>query len=349
VLIFLLAVRIATEIQLHRCISKMPHENWKCYHRTRMWYLVYICDHQFSIAHGKPPMTHDFEVLNPTATFLDSKYATEDDARLVSEVEIWSTNTKVLETFGVDTNAPVSDRLVPQLRRFSIALDTWRANWNERFHSNNHNGNYPRQTVGLHFHFAKLYLCTHAFRGINRSVDSQFEMTSDMEEFASTAVFSAISILRIVVADSDVQLHLNGLPLYFDTMIAFAVVFLLKITTLNSPHVRVDKQEVLSLVGQLNDVLQRLKPILHQRHLLFSIASSIQRLLTRCLQPEDPETLLQPWVHTHPGSDTLENVQDWTSPSETFFVNNYDFLGSQNFLNGFELDSSTFSFDQMQT
>jgi hypothetical protein len=313
-----------------------------------MWYLVYICDHQFSIAYGKPPMTHDFEVLNPTATFLDSKYATDDDARLVSEVEIWSTNTRVFETFGVDTNAQIADRLMPQLRRFGIALDTWRANWNERFSTASHDGSYPRQTVGLHFHFAKLYLCTHAFRGMNRSANLRFEMNPDMEEFASTAVFSAISILRIVVADSEVQSHLNGLPLYFDTMIAFAVVFLLKVATFNSAHVRVDKQEVLSLVGQLSDVLQRLKPTLHQRHLLFSIATSVHQLLQRCLQPEDPETLLRPWVHTHPGSDTLEDVQDWTDPSQTFFVNNYDFLGSQNLLNGFDFDSSTFSFDQMQ-
>jgi hypothetical protein len=294
-------------------------------------------------------MTHDFEVLNPTVTFLDSKYATEDDARLVSEVEIWSTNTRIFETFGVDTNAPVSDRLLPQLRRFGIALDTWRANWNERFSNNSVVDNYPRQTVGLHFHFAKLYLCTHAFRGMNQSVNSQFKLTPDMEEFASTAVFSAISILRIVIADSEVQSHLNGLPLYFDTLIAFAVVFILKITSLNSAQVRVDKQEVLSLVGQLSELLQTLKPTLHQRHLLFSIATSIQHLLHRCLQPEDPETLLRPLVHTHPGSDTLENVQDWTDPSNSFFVNNYDFLGSQNIFSGFDLDSNTFSFEPMQT
>ena len=326
----------------------MPHEKRECYLRTRLWYLVYVCDHHFSIAYGKPPMTHDFEALNPTASFLDSKYATEDDARLVSQVELWSIGTRMFETFGVDTDAPVSDRLVPQLRRFGIALDTWRANWNERFNVHSHAGNDPRTGAGLHFHFAKLYLCSHAFRGLHRTANTPFDMSSDMEEFASTAVLSAISILRIIVSDSEIQLHLNGLPLYFDTMIAFAAVFLLKIATRDSGSVRIDRHEVLSLVGQLDGVLKSLKPSFHRRHLLLSIATSIEKLLDRCLQPANQDTLLRPLAHTHPGSETLETVQDWTSPSETLFVSNYDFLSSQNLLNGFDFDLSTFSFDQMQ-
>jgi hypothetical protein len=343
------AVRIATEIELHRCISKMPHEKRECYVRTRLWYLVYVCDHHFSIAYGKPPMTHDFEALNPTASFLDSKYATEDDASLVSQVEIWSIGTRVFETFGVDTDAPVSDRLVPQLRRFGIALDTWRANWNERFNVNSHVGNYPREGVGLYFHFAKLYLCSHVFRGLQRTTNTLFDMASEMEEFATTAVLSAISILRIIVSDSEIKSHLNGLPLYFDTMIAFAVVFLLKMATRDSGNVRIDRHEVLSLVGQLDGVLKSLKPSFHRRHLLFSIATSIEKLLDRCLQPANQETLLRPSAHMHPGSETLEQAQDWmTSPSETFFINNYDFLGSQDLLNGFDFDISILGFDQMQ-
>lgn len=90
-------------------------------------------------------MTHEFEVLSPVASFSDSKYAAEDDTRLISQVEIWSISTRVFETFGVDTEAPILDRLVPQLRRFGIALDTWRANWNEHFNVNSHVGNYPRK------------------------------------------------------------------------------------------------------------------------------------------------------------------------------------------------------------
>ena len=343
------AVRIATEIELHRCISKMPHEKRACYLRTRLWYLVYVCDHHFSIAYGKPPMTHDFEALSPAGSFLDSKYATEDDARLISQVQIWSISTRVFETFGVDTVAPVPDRLVPQLRRFGISLDTWRANWNERFNVNSHVGNYPRKGVGLHFHFAKLYLCSHAFRGLPRTANTPFDMSSEMEEFTSTAVLSAISILRVISSDSEMQSHLNGLPLYFDTMIAFAVVFLLKIATKHSGNVRIDRNEVLSLVDQVNGVLKKIKPRFHQRHLLFSIATSIEKLLDRCLQPANQETLIRPSTHTHPGSETSEQGQEWMpSPSEAFFLGNYDFLGSQNMLNDFDFDFNTFGIDQMQ-
>lgn len=145
------------------------------------------------------------------------------------------------------------------------------------------------------------------------------------------------------------QSHLNGLPLYFDTMIALAVVFLLKIATKHSGNVRIDRNEVLSLIDQLNSVLKRIKPRFHRRHLLFSIATSIEKLLDRCLRPTNQETLVRQSAHTHPGSETSEKEQEWmTSPSEAFFLGNYDFLGSLNMLNGFDFDFSTFGIDQMQ-
>ena len=343
------AVRIATEIELHRCISKMPHNIRACYLRTRLWYLVYVCDHHFSIVYGKPPMTHDFEALRPAASFLDSKYATEDDARLISQVEIWSINTRVFEAFGVDTDAPVLDRLVPQLRRFCIALDTWRANWNERFNVNSGVGKYPREGVGLHFHFAKLYLCSHAFRRSPRMANTPLDMSSEMDEFANTAVLSAISILRVIGSDIEMQSHLNSLPLYFDTMIAFTVVFLLKMTTKHSGNVRIDRIEILNLVDQLNGVLKSITPLLHSRHLLFSIATSIEKLSDRCLRPTNQEALFRPSAHTHLGSETSEKEQEgMTSPSEAMFLGNYDFLSSQSMLNGFDFDFTTFDVDEMQ-
>jgi hypothetical protein len=314
-----------------------------------MWYLVYICDHQFSIAYGKPPMTHEFETLNPAAAFLRSPHATEDDARLISEVEIWSTSTHVLETFGVDTDAPLSDGAVPQLRRYGIALDTWRANWSERFSRNSHIGNYPRKSVGLHFHFAKLYLCAHVFRGSNKIANILSDMSSDMEEFANTAILSATSILRSIVSDTEIQLLLNGMPLYFDTMIAFTVVFLLKIATTKTRGLRVNSQEIMGLVGQLVAVLNSLKPDFHQRHLLLSIATSVEKLLDRCLQSTNQEIILPPSTHRHPDSITPESMQSWmTGSSNTLFMGNYEFLETRSLLNSFDFDMNSVDFDQMQ-
>src|SRR6201999_3071379 len=179
------AARLAGELNLHRCIPKAPHTKRACYLRTRLYYLVFVCDHHFSICYGRPPLTRDFSAITPPSQFLQSEFATEDDARLVSQGEVWTISTRVFDQFSLDPEAHLSDQLIPQLRRLSIALDTWRADWNERFHVNECVGNYPRKGVGLHFHFAKLFLCSHAFRRAPAAGGEQLQLDPDLDEFAT--------------------------------------------------------------------------------------------------------------------------------------------------------------------
>jgi hypothetical protein len=79
------AVRIATEIQLHRSIFKALDGDRNHYLRTRLWYLVYVCDHHFSVAYGRPPMTRQCDAIRASLRFLDTEHAVEDDARLICE------------------------------------------------------------------------------------------------------------------------------------------------------------------------------------------------------------------------------------------------------------------------
>jgi hypothetical protein len=46
------AVRISTELQLHRAYRGAIGGDRKAYVAARLYYLVYVCDHQFSIAYG---------------------------------------------------------------------------------------------------------------------------------------------------------------------------------------------------------------------------------------------------------------------------------------------------------
>ena len=71
-------------------------------------------------------MTREFSSLSSPLAFLDSKFATEGDTVLISQVEIWSTNSRIFDTFGVDPETKIESRLLPQLRRLNIALETWR-------------------------------------------------------------------------------------------------------------------------------------------------------------------------------------------------------------------------------
>lgn len=242
------AVRIATEIQLHRSIFKALNNDRTHYERTRLYYLVFVCDHHFSVAYGRPPMTRQDDAIRAAMQFLETEHAVEDDARLMSQVQFWSVASDIYGTFGVDVERPLDASMIEPLRRYSISLDRIRADWFQRFRLNEYVGDYPRKGVGLHCHFAKLYLYSMAFRGIGKPGFKAPDVALDIDEIANSAVLSATSIIRAVVTDTEIQSFLNGLPTYFDLMIAFAVVFVLKVSTKYASSVRVDTSEIRSLV-----------------------------------------------------------------------------------------------------
>ncbi|KAK3072189.1 hypothetical protein LTR53_007260, partial [Teratosphaeriaceae sp. CCFEE 6253] len=130
------AVRIATEIQLHRSIFKALGGDRTHYLRTRLYYLVYICDHHFSIAYGRPPMTKADDTIRAASQFLQTEHAVQDDARLISQVNFWTVGTDVYETFGIDVEKPLTLDQIEPIRRFSIRLEEIRAYWTERFAHN---------------------------------------------------------------------------------------------------------------------------------------------------------------------------------------------------------------------
>ncbi|KAK0939368.1 hypothetical protein LTR29_009113 [Friedmanniomyces endolithicus] len=308
------AVRIATDIQLHRSIFKALEGDRTHYLRTRLYYLVYMTEH-----------------------------AVQDDARLISQVNLWSAQADVYNTFGIDVEKPLTADMIDPIRRFSIRLDEIRAYWTERLAHNRYVGNYPRKGVGLHYHFAKLYLYSLAFRGIGKPGFKAPEVALDIDELANSALLSATAILRAVVQDQEIQNFLNGLPTYFDIMIAFAVVFVLKVSTKFAASVAIDTSEIRSLVADLVHVLKDVTSNMHTRHLLTSVTRGAETLLEQCCPPElrgpfpsnAHVTISQPVF-----DENLYNMSShWTGTStDNFMMGEFDFLSTQDVLNGFQPD-----------
>lgn len=322
------AVRLATELQLHKSFFKVLDGDQQHYLRTRLYYHVYACDHHASIPFGRPPMTRECEAIREARKFLNCKYATEDDSRLVSQVSRWSVLSNIYDTFGVDVDRPLSDTEVPCLRKFNLALDNLRAEWIDKFIPNDHVGNYPRKGVNLQYYFAKLYLCSHAFRGAGSQEfqSRSHEVAMEVDHVANTAVLSALSILCSVLADVETQSFLDGLPTYFHIMITFAAVFLIKVSSRPSSYVRLDVQEVKRLVEDTGRTLKRVTSNMHPRHLLVSIAKGIENLLQQFSQTDEqvssttntaaPETTTQ-----------MPEMDVWNSnfAFDPYFLGEYDF------------------------
>lgn len=328
------AVRISTELQLHRSVYKAIEGDHAHYLRTRLYYLVYVCDHHFSIPYGRPPMTPTCDVIRAQAQFLESKHAVEDDARLVSQVRFWMVGAEVYDTFGSNVELPLTLALVEPLRRYGIKFDNIRADWSERFLRNKYVGNYPRKGVGLHYHFAKLYLYSHAFRGVDKPGFKSPEIALDIDELANSALLSATSILRAVISDTEIQGYLNGLPTYFDLMIAFAVVFLLKLSTRYASFVRVDVSQINSLVAEVVVVLKTVTANMHPRHILVSVANGAETLLQRSTAPAAASGAsrdAQMQIAQPTFEETLFDMpSNWSDvPMDNFFMGEFDFLSTQ--------------------
>lgn len=329
------AVRIATELQLHRSISKALQGERSHYVRTRLYYIVFICDHHFSIAYGRPPMTRQDDAIKAAADLLKTEHAVEDDARLLSQVQYWSVATDIYDTFGADVERPLTLEMIEPIRRFSIKLDDIRVYFTQRFVENPYVGNYPRKGVGLHYHFLKLYLFSMAFRGIGRPGFKSPEVALDIDEIASSALGSATAILRAVIQDPEIQSYLNGLPTYFDIMIAFAVVFMLKVSTKYATSVRVDTSDIRSLVADLVRTLKHITAKMHSRHLLVSVARGAETLLARCTPQEEMRGPFPSNAHVTMSQPTFdESLYDvsnqWNGAHyDNFFMGEFDFLSNQ--------------------
>ncbi|KAK5045190.1 hypothetical protein LTR84_009523 [Exophiala bonariae] len=324
------AVRLAGELNLHRCIPKAPHTKRACYLRTRLYYLVYICDHHFSIAYGRPPLTRDFGSITPPTDFLKSEFATGDDVRLVSQIEIWTISTRIFDRFSLDPEAHLSEQLIPQLRRLSIDLDTWRADWPDRFGFNETTGSHPRKEAGLHYYFAKLFLCSHVFRKAPIAEGQPLNFGPDLKEFADMAVHASTSILQAITSDQEIQSFLRELPAYFDTMIAFAFVFLLRVTVKNPANIWMDKADISDTLDKLAAVLEKMTESMHSRHLLTNIAKSMRKLLDRFGYSQNRRYDSATLPSTTGDASILPDVnhQNWVSPTDMMFLEQFDFLNS---------------------
>lgn len=291
-------------------------------------------------------MTESFSSLDFGKGFLSSEHACQDDVKLFSQVEVWMISYRTYKNFGIDNEAALPSTCLADFRRIGIALDTWRADWEERLTFDDHLGNYPRKSNGLHYNFAKLYLCSHAYRGLLNAQTLQQDVPFGLEDFAAKAVAAADAILRVIISDVEIQSYLQGLPTYFDTMIAFAVVFLLKAVSKVPRGLRIHRVETLDLLNQISGTLVRVTAQMRQEHILASISRSIKRLVEKAAMTdlEQNQQARQSNEMTSWNQGLDNNDFAWLmSPDNSMFVGNFDLTGPAYDIDFDFMDSSSVS------
>lgn len=126
------AVRIATELGLHQSYQKLIRGHTDQYERAQLWYLLYVCDHHFSIAYGRPPVMHEDVAIKNYETFLQSPMVVPGDIRLLAQVALFMILTEAYRMFGSDTEQAMTEEDFGQLRVYNVAVDQWRLLWQPR-------------------------------------------------------------------------------------------------------------------------------------------------------------------------------------------------------------------------
>ncbi|OKL63598.1 hypothetical protein UA08_02017 [Talaromyces atroroseus] len=194
------AVRIATERNLHQCYRKAIQGSPEHREQGQLWYILYVLEHHYSIAYGRPPIIHEDICITNHENFLNHPSVEQRDIRLHSQVALFIILTRIYHAFGPDVDVEVLEHELPRIEEFDKDIDNWRRSWR------------PRLTL-------RTYHCATSFRPLSAA----------RKKHAEIAIKSAILTLTIVLDEPDIQACLVGTQLFLLSMITFAAVFLLKI------------------------------------------------------------------------------------------------------------------------
>lgn len=275
---------MATDLNLHRCITKMPHSKIECYERTRLYYVVYICDHHCTLVYGKPPMTQDFRSLKSPKFLLQSKFSKPEDVKLISQVELWAISSRVFEVFGADIEAAITTERVAELDALSRAIDLCRSAVLASTSIGNDPSDLSQKLFELYIHCAKLSLFSHAFRGSSQRSEMSSNPSQGIEKFQRSALESALAIVQAVAGGNGIEGRLEALPSYIGTMVAFASVTLKKAIEKEPTTYYLEKEEVSAALGRLVEVFQAHAARLPTAHPLRSMARSLSIALKEYCQ-----------------------------------------------------------------
>jgi hypothetical protein len=154
-------VRMATELNLHQAFYKalyspqqeghhtttaaVEREREGCFERARLWYLLYVLDHHFSIAYGRPPVTAELQAIKEYEIFLNASECTSSDRRVLSQVALFIILSKAYTHFGLEAERLMDgdDVTLQTHARFIEDVEKWRYQFRHALMRDTCIGDYP--------------------------------------------------------------------------------------------------------------------------------------------------------------------------------------------------------------
>jgi hypothetical protein len=292
------AVRVATEMNLHKSSLQFSRGSTEAYERVRLWYVLYCCDHQFALAYGRPPMMHEDAAIRNAEKLLTSGLSSKSDWKLVAQVELFRILASSYFMYGCDPDLELTGSDFEMLQSFNISVDQWRLQYQPKDGGNMSRGVDPMKGTTLYYHLARFQLNSISLRGISAR-SSEFNMCWDRKEAANNAIIAATSALRLIIEDSELRDALIGMPIFTHAMIAVCASFLIKMAVvygvsdtryarklvlpkdLSCYGLNFHTKDALCSVESLVLVLKPVADNASQRHVARQVVTGLEELLQR--------------------------------------------------------------------
>ncbi|KAL3461763.1 hypothetical protein BJX64DRAFT_299952 [Aspergillus heterothallicus] len=307
------AVRVATEMNLHKSSLQFARGSLESYERVRLWYVLYVCDHQFALAYGRPPMMHEDAAIRNAEKLLTSGLSSKGDHGLVAQVKLFRILASGYFMHGCDPDLELSGQDFERLKEFDISVDQWRLEHQSKEISSGRDSLTPPAANALYYHLARFQLNSVALRGISASsqdVTPNLDMNWERQEASNIAIMTAMSTAKLIADNGGLQKALIGLPIFMHAMIAVCASFLLKMAvvfgksdpendgTLHLPKdlaqhgLNFHTKTALTNVERLVRVLSQVADNASQRHVVRQVVTGLGELLQRFTPGRDPGSFL---------------------------------------------------------
>lgn len=249
-------------------------------------------------------MTRPLRSLQNPRVLLQCEFSIPADLKLINQMELWMTSSRVLDTFGADVGSSFNEKRSAELGQLGDMYDKWRSEWMQRLMPVGGLDQTSRQVFDLYYSSARLCLFTHVFRGSSKTQTEHAFAKQELAKYAGHAVESALSFIRCLIDGNNALI----LPSYFSTITAFASVFLLGVCRRGQLSERVKADEVIQELHRLKQYLHSTLTPTHQWHPLVAIAKGLENAIPNGQAANEMQSsaAMQPSFNLNPAMNTFD-------------------------------------------
>ncbi|KAH6916892.1 hypothetical protein BKA70DRAFT_1250880 [Coprinopsis sp. MPI-PUGE-AT-0042] len=286
------AVRMAMELSMHKAWPRLHRriiqnkanrdEDKELVIHSRIWFCLYLFEHQMSYGTGRPAVLKDDETIQGCRDLLQHPLAIDDDMRLVSTVELIQIRERV--------NNAMSPLEGPILKTANQDFEQWFRTWDKTFSNSWPDAAFYRQSLQIQQYHAQLFHYATALRGINGPEDVQ-RMPHEQRQIAMQSIAVAQKGLDITVNSTSYREGMKYAVHYTHATATFAASFLLRLARLFP-----NDCNMMAIRGHVEHLSGLMGAIPGKRYAL-----TLQLMLKRSRKPKEGSTR-SPKAPNHPGS-----------------------------------------------